>query len=143
MLNELVIVKADTLPVEQRNYIDDLIVQFIQQHKNNRGEINRLTFECVTSLAAGQSRSDALSSQRFFSRLFGSLTGKNQRLQAEIDRNFAAAQYASQKCLQTLADQNLMTFELVAAVNNKLNAFAVNVSTEFNNVNREIKNMCS
>ncbi|MBR1728372.1 MAG: hypothetical protein IJ728_02485 [Selenomonadaceae bacterium] len=91
MLNELIIVKADTLPVEQRNYNDAQIVQLIQQHKNNRGEINRMTIECATSLAAGQSRSAALSSQGFFSRLFGSLTGKNQRLQAEIYRNFAAA----------------------------------------------------
>ena len=89
----------------------------------------------------GKSRSAALASQGFFSRLFGGLTGKNQRLQAEIDSNFAAAQYASQICLQKLAEQNLMTFELVAAVNNKLNAFAVNVITEFNNVNREINNV--
>ena len=140
-MNELMIVNSNDLPIEQRQLIDEQINQIIQQHKNNRGEINRLTFDCVTALAAGQSRGEELASQGFFSRLWGGLTGKNQQLQGEINRNYAAAQYASQVCLQKLAEQNLMTFELVAAVNNKLNSFAMNVASEFNNVNREINNV--
>ena len=141
ILNELVVVNANALPIEQRQFLDKRINEIIQQHKSNRGEINRLTFDCVTALSASRSRSRELSNQGFFKRLWGGITGKNQRLQNEINRNHAAAQYASQMCLQKLAEQNLITFELVAAVNNKLNSFAVNVSQEFNNVNQEINNI--
>ena len=137
-LSRLEIVNSDSLTVEQRRSIDNQITRIIQQHENNRAEINRMTFDCVTSLAAGRSRSEELASQGFFSRLWGGITGNNQRLQGEINKNFEAAQYASQTCLQKLAEQNLMTFELVTALNNKLNSFAVSVNTDFNNVNKEI-----
>ena len=140
-LNELMIVNANSLPIEQRQFIDEQIGQMIQQHKNNRNEINRMTLDCVAGLTAGRSRSAEMANQGTLSRLWGRLTGKNQRMQDEINRNYAATQYASQMCLQKLAEQNLMTFELVATVNNKLNSFAVSISQELNNVNREINNI--
>jgi hypothetical protein len=63
-----------------------------------------------------------LESKGFFQRFIGGITGSNKRLQDKINSNLRAAQYASQVTLQKLAEQNLMTFDLLTAVNNKLNA---------------------
>ena len=103
----------------------------IAAHKNNRREINRLVFECTSALTAADDASHELASKGFFSRLIGGITGSNKRLQDKINRNMRAAQYASQVTMQKLAEQNLMTFDLLTAVNNKLNASIDTVNEKF------------
>lgn len=140
---ELTIVKADTLPVETRIAIaiDKQIDAIIEQYKSNRGEINRMVFDSVSVLVAGQARSAELSNQGFFKRFISNITGKNSELQNEINRNYALAQYAAQQILQKVSKQNLMSFELIMAVNNKLNAMMIEVANNFIEVNKEIKNI--
>ena len=58
----------------------------------------------------------------WFQRLLGNITGSNKRLQDKVNRELIIAQYRSQITLEQIAEQNLMTLDLVAAVNNKLNA---------------------
>lgn len=137
-MNNLIVVSENVLPVNDRNIIENQIEKIIQQHKNNRVAINEMTFDCVAALTAGKNRSRELSNRGFFKRLWGGLTGSNRRLQNEINENFATAQFAAQNCLQKLAEQNLMTFELIGAVNNKLNSAMVSVGKEINGLNREI-----
>ena len=117
-----------------RNEIDSEIDKIIERHKNNRYEINKLVFESVAALTSSENYSNELASQGILKRFLGGITGKNRALQAEISRNQAAAQYASQQSLQKLAEQNLMSFELITAVNNKLNVSMVEVETEINNI---------
>ncbi|WP_301860534.1 tetratricopeptide repeat protein [uncultured Megasphaera sp.] len=64
-------------------------------------------------------------------KFLGRFTGSNEKLQSTINTNRAAAQYAAQQTLQKLAEQNLMTFDLISAVNNKLNASMYAVGEEF------------
>ena len=103
----------------------------IAAHKNNRQEINRLVFECTSALTAADDASHELASKGFFSRFIGGITGSNKRLQDKINHNMRAAQYASQVTMQKLAEQNLMTFDLLTAVNNKLNASIDAVNEKF------------
>lgn len=91
-------------------------------------------FESVAALTSSENYSNELASQGILKRFWGGITGKNKALQAEINRNQAVAQYASQQSLQKLAEQNLMSFELITAVNNKLNVSMVEVETEINNI---------
>ena len=72
-----------------------------------------------------------LAGKGFFRRLIGGFTGSNQKLQNKINSSRAAAQYASQQTLQKLAEQNLMSFDLITAVNNKLNASMQSVGEGF------------
>lgn len=130
----LKIVKENVLVEEDRREIDKHINQIIAKHKNNRYEINKLVFESVSVLTMSDNYSNQLASQGFLIRFWGGVTGKNRQLQTKIDQSLAASQYASQKTLEKLEEQNLMSFELITSVNNKLNSSIIEIETEINNV---------
>lgn len=134
MARELEVIKTDVFTNEEKTELNAEIDRIIEAHKNNRQEINRLVFESVSAMIAADEADEELSSKGFFSRLWGGITGSNQRLQNKINKNRAAAQYASQQTLQKLAEQNLMSFDLITAVNNKLNASLTAVDSEFRNI---------
>lgn len=121
--NQLAIVDGnEVFTIDEQTELEKHIDHVIAAHKNNRQEINRLVFECTSALTAADDASHALASKGFFSWFIGGITGSNKRLQDKINRNMRAAQYASQVTMQKLAEQNLMTVDLLTAVNNKLNA---------------------
>ena len=130
--NQLAIVDGnEVFTIDEQTELEKHIDHVIAAHKNNRREINRLVFECTSALTAADDASHELASKGFFSRLIGGITGSNKRLQDKINRNMRAAQYASQVTMQKLAEQNLMTFDLLTAVNNKLNASIDAVNEKF------------
>ena len=134
MANELTIVDAEVLDAEERNELNTSIDRIIEAHKNNRQEINRLVFESVAAMTEADTAQTELSNKGFFRRFIGGISGSNQKLQNKINSNRAAAQYAAQQTLQKLAEQNLMTFDLITAVNNKLNASLYAVNDEFSRI---------
>lgn len=133
---ELAIKTAEVTLLQEvdKSEIDKEVDRIISQHKNNRYEINRLVFESVAALTESENYSFELNTQGTFKRFWGGITGKNRRLHNGIDNSLARAQYASQQTLQKLAEQNLMSFELITAVNNKLNASIIEVETEINKI---------
>ena len=134
MANKLTIVETDLLNVDEKNELNANIDRIIEAHKNNKQEINRLVFESVAAMTEADYAQEELSNKGFFRRFIGSITGSNQKLQNKINRNRAVAQYAAQQTLQKLAEQNLMAFDLITAVNNKLNASLYEINTEFNRI---------
>lgn len=131
MTKELDIVWADVLSPEESRALDAELDRIIHRYKGNRKEINKLVFESITCMTEADEVQTALSSKGFLKRLWGGFSGDNSRLQNKINENRAAAQHASQRTLQKLAEQNLMTFDLIAAVNHKLNASLNRVDDEF------------
>lgn len=131
---ELAIADSSVLTTEERADLSKRIDALIAAHKNNRQEINRLVFESVSAMTTGEDYERQLSNKRGLRRFFGSITGSNKRLQDKINSSRAAAQYATQCTLQKLAEENLMTFDLITAVNNKLNASMTAVEGELNQV---------
>ena len=130
--NQLAIVDGnEVFTIDEQTELEKHIDHVIAAHKNNRREINRLVFECTSALTAADDASHELASKGFFSRFIGAITGSNKRLQDRINRNTRAAQYASQVTMQKLAEQNLMTVDLLTAVNNKLNASIDAVNEKF------------
>lgn len=134
MPNELSVIQDDVLTQDERSELDKNIDSMILQHKDNRQEINRLVFESVAAMTEADIAQAELSNKGFFSRFIGGITGSNQKLQNKINTNRAAVQYASQQTLQKLAEQNLMSFDLITAVNNKLNASINAANDEFKNI---------
>ncbi|WP_051524964.1 tetratricopeptide repeat protein [Megasphaera elsdenii] len=123
MKNQLAIIDGnEVFTIDEQSALNQEIDRIISAHRNNRQGINRLVFECTAALTEAENVSHKLESKGFFQRLIGEITGSNKRLQDKINSNMRAAQYASQVTLQKLAEQNLMTFDLLTAVNNKLNA---------------------
>lgn len=126
--------KSGALTSREKQEIDVLIERAIKEHKGNSAQINKLTMDSVTALTVSEARANELSNQGFFKRVLGNITGKNQELRADIDRNITKAQYASQQMIQKLAEQNLLTFDIVTAVNNKLNTLVIELDLEINQV---------
>ena len=133
MDNSLAVVDAQVLTLEEQKQLDVQIDRIISSHRKNRQEINRLVFECTAALTEAEDDSRRLASKGWFKSLVGGLTGSNRKLQNKINTNLRAAQYASQVTLQKLAEQNLMTVDLITAVNNKLNASVQYMNEQFKN----------
>ena len=122
------------LTEQEKLDLNTQINKMIADHSDNRQEINRLVFECTEAMTEGDDAQAELSNKGFLARITGGLTGSNATLQNKINSSYAVAQYASEQILQRLAEQNLMSFELVTAVNNKLNASIQATNMEFNNI---------
>lgn len=134
MSAELKIIDPCVLSETERTELDTTIDSLIAAHKNNRQEINRLVFESVSAMTMGEDYERQLANKKGLRRFLGGITGSNKRLQDKINSRRAAVQYASQQTLQRLAEQNLMSFDLITAVNNKLNASVATVEGEINQI---------
>ena len=134
MTQTLSVIDPEVLSIDERAALEANIDNLIAAHKNNRQEINRLVFESVAAMSMGDRYEQELENKKGLKRFIGSITGSNKKLQDKINRSRSAAQYASQQTLQKLAEQNLMSFELITAVNNKLNASVVAIESEINQV---------
>ena len=157
MPNELSIVNTQNLSAETIAKIDAQVDAFIAKHKENSVEINRIVFDGTAALVAGDNLAQNMGSHGKLKRFWRRFNGDNGRTQDTINANLIEAQYAAQKMIQKLAEQNLLTFELIAAVNNSLNAqivevndkiigiksrlvnFATNVRDEQSNLNAQIR----
>lgn len=133
-MNELNVINNDVVTLEDKNFFNDQIDLIINQHKNNRQTINRLVFDSMALLTDADSASDTLARKGFFKRLIGSFTGSNRKLDAIINQNRSKAQYLAQQTLQKLAEQNLLSFDLIASVNNKLNFHVEQLNSEIENI---------
>ena len=133
-MNELNVINNDVVTVEDKNFFNDQIDLIINQHKNNRQTINRLVFDSMALLTDADTASDTLAGKGFFKRLVGSFTGSNRKLETIINQNRSKAQYLAQQTLQKLAEQNLLSFDLIASVNNKLNFHVEQLNSEIENI---------
>lgn len=121
-MSELNIVNTQNLSTETIAEIDAQVDAFIAKHKENSVEINRIVFDGTAALVAGDNLAQNMGSHGKLKRFWRRFNGDNGRTQDTINANLIEAQYAAQKMIQKLAEQNLLTFELIAAVNNSLNA---------------------
>ncbi|MGF7060389.1 DUF5050 domain-containing protein [Brassicibacter mesophilus] len=125
---------SNEITIQNKAEIDEFIQNVIEVHKGNSAAINQLVMDSVTALTISEARSSELANQGFFRKLWGGITGKNQKIRADIDRNLAKSQYASQQMIQKLAEQNLLAFDILTAVNNKLNTLMIEVDEEINKI---------
>ena len=133
-MNELNIINSEVVTVEDKDFFNNQIDLIINQHKNNRQTINRLVFDSMALLTDADTASDTLAGKGFFNRLIGSFTGSNRKLETIISQNRSKAQYLAQQTLQKLAEQNLLSFDLIASVNNKLNFHVEQLNSEVENI---------
>lgn len=103
------------------------IEQKITAYRNDTKKIDELTFQCISALAEVDNAKAELSSKGFWARFVGSITGSNHKLQNKINENQTLAQYALRETLRQLQKQNVMTLDLICAVNTKLNGLQMQV----------------
>ena len=134
MSTELDVIPSSALTEQEQADLNASIDSIIAAHKNNRQEINRLVFESVSAMTDSEGYEQELSSRKGLRRFWGAITGSNKCLQDKINSSRVAAQFAAQTTLQRLSEQNLLTFDLITAVNNKLNASMTAVEGEINQI---------
>lgn len=101
------------------------IEQKITAYRNDTKKIDELTFQCISALAEVDNAKAELSSKGFLARFVGSITGSNHKLQNKINENQTLAQYALRETLMQLQKQNVITLDLIRAVNMKLNGLQI------------------
>lgn len=60
----LSVINASSIPDEDRSALDQNVASLIEAHKNNRQEINRLVFESVAAMTAGDDLERELSRKK-------------------------------------------------------------------------------
>ena len=121
MPKELTKVEVQSLSSQEQTELDGQIDSLISQHRDKAYELNNLVLESAMILTSADKRAKEKAAQSFLTRLGKNISGANNRSDNEINQDLVEAQYAAQKVLVKLAEQNLLTFELFALVNNKLN----------------------
>lgn len=134
MANELTNITSQSLSVQEQTELEGQIDALIAQYKGNAYEINSLAFNGAMILTATDKHAKEKAAQGFFKRLGKNLTCKNNRTQNVINKDLAKAQYIAQKILVKLAEQQQLTFELIAAVHSKLNSAKLEIDRELNDV---------
>lgn len=134
MDNKLSIIDGNSISIDVKTELDGKIDSIINSHKNNRQVINRMVFDSVALLTAADTFQNTLNNKGFFKRLIGRVTGSNLQLENQISSNKSQAQYLAQQTLQKLAEQNLLTFDLLATINNKFNLHVEQINKEIENI---------
>jgi len=121
----------------------------IEHHKHDSAKIAIWTMQAVSLATAVESRADQIVRQSFWEGLWYAVTGANRRITAVNQYELAKAQYLSQQVLVKLAEQNLLQFELISSIENKLNILAKDmistnqrISDEIAAVNQRIFGVC-
>ena len=140
-MNELKLIDESLITLDERNEISAEIDSVIAGCGNNRQEINRLAFAGIACLTEAEEKQTALNNKTGLQRFIGSITGTNHKLEKTIGGNLVKAQYAAQQALIKLAEQNEMSFELIAAVNNKLNCQVMRIDSEIDGVKQDVNNI--
>ena len=140
-MNELKLIDESLITLDERNEISAEIDSVIAGHVNNRQEINRLAFAGIACLTEAEEKQTALNNKTGLQRFIGSITGTNQKLEKAIGGNLVKAQYVAQQALIKLAEQNELSFELIATVNNKLNCQVMKIDSEIDGVKQDVNNI--
>lgn len=134
MSHELKLNSFKTLSKNDKAKIDQHVMMIIENNRQNSESINTLVLDSITMLTVAESRSKELAGKKGLKRFWGEVSGLNKSIRADIDKNHIASQYAASKMIQKLAEQNLMTLDMITHVNKKMNSLFSQVDDEINEI---------
>lgn len=111
-------------------FVDDLI----STHSQNAEMMNLMALEATSLVTSVESRSREIESQNIIIRFWNETKGKNQKIGARNDLDLASSQYLGQQILNKLSENNLITYQMVVALGNKVKR----VVDDVNDTRREI-----
>lgn len=129
------------LTPSEKNELDIISNDVIKQLQNDSRELKKMAVIASSAAASVTSRVDAMSKQKFLKRLWNNITGKNRKLQNQINYDNSKALYLSQQILIKLANQQTMNLGIIRNVNLKLNNAVLEINLELNNIYSEINNI--
>ena len=105
---------AKEIELSERKLIDNSIESFIDDNFENSKALLNAAFAGITTLASTEGRIKSQLNQGHLSRIWGGITGKNSKLQAEISWDLNRSIYANQVMLQKLSERSALTLEAMA-----------------------------
>lgn len=124
-LDRLSLENTSLLADIERREIETAVENFIVRNANNKRAVETAALDALAALAPVGGRATHLSEQGVLSRLWGAITGKNQRISAENDHALAQAQFAALRLIAAVQGKGAITLEFACTLQNRINgAFA-------------------
>ena len=117
---DLSVVEPDQLQAARAGEVDTVVEQMLRESRDNFAQIENLALECSSALTSAEAKSNGLSEQGLFVRLWNSITGKNDRLRTAIEQDRAVAQYAMQQAIHNVLKECTQNRMLALAVKSRL-----------------------
>lgn len=109
----------------ERQQLETAVDSFLAQNSNNRRAVETSVLDALATLSPVSGRATYLREQGLLSRFMGAITGKNQQIAAENDRDLAQAQFAALRLIAAVEEKGAITLEFACTLQNRLNgAFA-------------------
>lgn len=124
-----------------RGELDHLVEILVDENRQNSQQLTHYAMDAVAALTPVESRASELLEQGFFGKLWHGITGKSSKMVANSVFDLAKAQYASIRLIQKLQHENLLQFEMTAALSARLNRLAGDAARIQSNVNNQIRDV--
>lgn len=124
-LDHLTLENTALLADIERRQLEAAVNDFLARNSNNRRAVETSVLDALATLSPVSGRATHLREQGLLSRLLGAISGKNQKIAAENDRDLAHAQFAALRLIAAVQEKGAITLEFACTLQNRLNgAFA-------------------
>ncbi|MEX8499842.1 patatin-like phospholipase family protein [Leptothrix ochracea] len=138
-LDSLALENTSLLNDIERRDIEAQVDSFINRNSNNKRAIETAALDALAALSPLEGRATHLSEQGFLSRLWGSITGNNQRIFAENDKNLAQAQFAALRLIAAVQQKGTLTLEFACTLQNRINSTQKDIERLGNRHNQDLR----
>lgn len=104
-----------------RQDIETCVDGFLTQNQNNQQAVEATVLDALAALSPVQGRADDQCEQGILSRVWGAITGNNQKLAAENDHALAQAQFAALRLIAAVQEKGAISLEFTCVLQNRVN----------------------
>ena len=119
--------------------INNEIDRVIKRFSDNKVIINRMVFDSIALLTEAETAEEKLTNKGPLKRLIGAISGSNRKLADQIRSNRGKALYLAQQMLQKIAEEQLLTLDVIANIDNRLSFHIKDLNTKINNINKNLR----
>lgn len=119
--------------------INNEIDRVVRRFSDNKVIINRMVFDSIALLTEAETAEEKLTNKGSLKRLIGAISGSNRKLADQIRSNRGKALYLAQQMLQKIAEEQLLTLDVIANIDNRLNFHIKDLNTKINNINKNLR----
>lgn len=138
-LDQLALENTVLLADIERRQIKSAVDSFLAQNANNRRKVEGAVLDALSGLAPVSGRASYLCEQGVLSRLWGAISGKNQQIAAENDRDLAQAQFAALRLITAVQEKGAITLEFACTLQNRLNGAYAEIQRLGERHNRDLR----
>ena len=125
------------------NSINNEVDKVIKRFSDNNVVINRMVFDSIALLTEAEIAEEKLTTKGALKRLVGAISGSNRKLADQIRGNRGKALYLAQQMLQKIAEEQLLTLDVIANIDNRLNFHIKDLNSKINSIYKDLRLLLS